>query len=214
MIKIGSFLAAMALAACVQGAVTYSWENTAQGLDYEAVSGFTGGAASTFSTTVGVTNGTYSVQIGKDVAVGWRQVAKTFEGGLRPELKDGGTVSFDVTVVQTVAGTIAWNQMGIAYNADAGIGWNQLSHNENLGTAILGTPVTKTVTFTLPDVSDAATYYGLHLIWNSGTGDTGVPGAKADIFIDNMVVTAAPIPEPSLIGLSVLALPLLRRKRK
>ena len=194
-------LAAAASSASAQTVLIGDFENSLGAWERE------GGAVNdplTFSTTTGVTNGTYSVLA--RVNPGYQQFLKTFDFSLSNDLlRQGGTLTYDITIpTGEFTGAGGWFETFAAWTGQVTNYANQIVPIANDGT-------TKSITITLPTVPQTQDFYGIFIGTNNDPSWT-VPAGGASVYIDNVRFT--PVPEPASMAVLGLGLAAFRKRRK
>jgi hypothetical protein len=203
------FLSVGIAAMCLQTAsaqLLESWENT---LDGWTVSG-DNTSGSSFSSSLGVTDGSYSLAISFSAAPGYgTPLYSSYQSSFTTALASSSALSLDVYTPGGSFGYYLQTQMWIN-NADTG--YNQLAGGAYLSTTI-GSETT--LIFSLPPTLAAAlaassnpTQIGLQM-------GGGYSAGNETVYLDNL--QAIPAPEPTtlaLIGLGAAGLLAIRRRKE
>jgi len=194
-----------------------SWENTVDGW------GTIGGnmVINGFSTTLGVTEGSYSLVLGDNAAsiasssgpnyAG--QIGSTASTALTLDLANAASVTLDVYVPPGDFGY--YLQWDLALNQNGGLGYQSVDGYSYSQTANIGGE--KVLTWTIPSAMQAilAANPTLPTSLNFQIGGGFTSGSDA-VYLDDLTITEAPVPEPStlaLAGLGMAGLMAIRRRK-
>ncbi|MGP8055124.1 MAG: PEP-CTERM sorting domain-containing protein, partial [Limisphaerales bacterium] len=210
------FTGTLALAVVQSASAQYneSWENTVDGW------GPIGGnmVINGFSTTLGVTAGSYSLVLGDNAAsiaassgpnyAG--QIGSTASTALTLDLANAASVTLDVYVPGGNFGY--YLQWDLALNQNGGLGYQSVDGYSYSQTANIGGE--KTLTWTIPSAMQAilAANPTLPTSLNFQIGG-GFSSANDAVYLDNLTITE--VPEPTtlvLAGLGALGLLAIRRR--
>lgn len=186
-----------------QTVLVNSWENSSEGWGALEANWTSGG----FSTTTGVTKGTYSWILNAAAGPDYSgAIGGTASTALTAELANAASVSVNVmaTGFSYMQWDLALNGGGLGYASTDGYGYSQ--------SPTIGTESTLTFAISPAFRTTLAANLGTATSLNYQIGG----GGAGTVYMDNLTITELPVPEPStlaLAGLGAAGLLAVRRRK-